>query len=302
MTAAPAAETASVADGVNPSPAGSRSARARHLRLVVGQRRARETGQLRRDAPARRSPWSERNLRISVTSFCRAPTSAIAAPASLSASAPARWADGQAAITTDSPPVSSVQSTSVTKGTTGCRRRRTTSSTSPRTRRVTSASRPPPAQHELGQLQVPVAELVPDEVVQRLGGAGELEVLVGLVDLPGDRGEPGEDPAVHDGLLLRCRQLAADRGAVEQREAGGVPELRAEVAAALDPLVADRHVGAGVGAAGEGEAQRVGAVGVHEVERVDGRCPWTSLIFRPNLSRTSPVSATVRNGSTPSMA
>ncbi len=59
-----------------------------------------------------------------------------------------------------------------------------------------------------------------------------------------------------------------DGGAVHQREPGGVPDLVGEVAGRLDPVLADRHVRAGVGAAGQGEADGVGAVGVHPVQRV----------------------------------
>ena len=64
------------------------------LRLVRGQRRAVEAGQPRR-APAGpgRRPWSERNRRISVTSFCSAATSASAAASSRASASAA----GQAA-------------------------------------------------------------------------------------------------------------------------------------------------------------------------------------------------------------
>ena len=65
-------------------------------------------------------------------------------------------------------------------------------------------------------------------------------------------------------------QRVRHAGPVQQREPGGVPQLVAEVPGAGDPLLADRDVAAGVGAAGQGEPRRVGAEPVDPVQRVDG--------------------------------
>ncbi len=121
----------------------------------------------------------------------------------------------------------------------------------------------------LGQLDVPVEDLVPGEVEQGVGELRELVVLVVRVDLGDHRVEPGEDPAVRGRHLRRVRQRALDRRAVHQGETGGVPDLVGEVPGALDPVLADRDVDARVGAAREGEAEGVGAVLVHPVQRVD---------------------------------
>ena len=82
--------------------------------------------------PGRR-PWSERNRRISVTSRI---SDAISASAALSSPANV----GQAAIITESWPVSAVHSSSVTNGMTGCSSRSIWSSTNPSTRLVRSAA------------------------------------------------------------------------------------------------------------------------------------------------------------------
>ena len=61
------------------------------------------------------SPWSLRNRRTSVTSFCRSATRCAAAGSSVIPED-----TGQSAITSDSAPVSDFHSTSVTNGITGC--------------------------------------------------------------------------------------------------------------------------------------------------------------------------------------
>lgn len=120
----------------------------------------------------------------------------------------------------------------------------------------------------LGQLQVPVAQLVPREVVERLARLTEFVGVEGGVDLGAHRVEPVDDPAVGVGEGLARGHLAGAR-AVHQRELGGVEQLGYEAARGQRVRVADGQIAAGLGAAGQGEAQRVGAVGVDPVERVD---------------------------------
>ncbi len=116
-------------------------------------------------------------------------------------------------------------------------------------------------QQRLDQFQVPGAVLVPDEFVQRLCGQVEAEVF----QLAGHFGfgalQRGDDPAVHggqfDGRVIDARVLAL--GVLED-EVGGVPQLVAEVAVALDAAHVELDVAAGGGQRTEGEAQRVGAV------------------------------------------
>jgi hypothetical protein len=126
-----------------------------------------------------------------------------------------------------------------------------------------------PGERHLGELDVPVADLIPGEVVEHVAELRELEVLVARVDL-GDGGvQAGEDPAVRGGELLARRHGCSGGRAVHQGEAGRVPQLVAEVARALHPLLADRHVGPRVGAAGKRKPGRVGAVGLDPEQRVD---------------------------------
>ena len=116
----------------------------------------------------------------------------------------------------------------------------------------------------LDRLEVHVAELVEPEVVDRGGGARELVLCHVLLRGPDGVGELGEDPAVDvlepelADLLLPERDEA--RGLeLHQAEAGGVPDLVAEVAVPDDAVDVEVDVPALRRVRAEREAQRVGA-------------------------------------------
>src|SRR5690606_15095492 len=117
-------------------------------------------------------------------------------------------------------------------------------------------------QHRLDQLQVPGAVLVPDKLVQGLGGQVEAEgvEVAGHVLLAALQG--GDDPAVD---RRQVHGFAIDAGVlvvgVLDDEVGGVPQLIAEVAVALDAAHVELDVAAGGGQRQVGEAQGVGDVG-----------------------------------------
>src|SRR5690606_10087981 len=116
-------------------------------------------------------------------------------------------------------------------------------------------------QHRLDQLQVPGAVLVPDELVDRLGGQVEAEGD----DLAGDvhfaalqrRDDPAVQRGQFAGFVVEAAVLAVG---VRPHEVGGVPQLVAEVAVALDAAHVELDVAAGGGQLAEGEARGVGAV------------------------------------------
>ena len=127
-------------------------------------------------------------------------------------------------------------------------------------------------QDGLGHLQVPVAELVPGEFVQRLGG--QIEAVLGKRPLnPLDQGaQPRSYPAVRGGVLQR---LIRKRGLhMKKYVRGGVPELVAEVAAARNPAHVQADVAPGGRKRREGEAKRV---------RTVGRDPVGELLARARL-------------------
>ena len=91
------------------------------------------------------------------------------------------------------------------------------------------------AQADLGDLEVPVAELVPEELLDLAAGLAQLEALHEPVDVAGQALEAREDPAVlggHRGAARRRRAPATRSAGLEvaEDEAGGVPELVGEVA------------------------------------------------------------------------
>jgi hypothetical protein len=119
---------------------------------------------------------------------------------------------GHSAITTDSPPVSVVQRTSVTNGITGCSTQQLVED-GPEDKRGGVGAGAALGDLNLRQLEVPVADLVPREVVERLTGLRELVRLEACVDVGQHLVESAEDPAVGLGEVV-CRR--ADRPRVHR--------------------------------------------------------------------------------------
>ncbi len=121
----------------------------------------------------------------------------------------------------------------------------------------------------LDQLEIPVAIDVPDEVIDGAGRLVEAEGLQGL----GDGGKRplalAGDPAVQRHLGGGRIEAGARHAFVHLGEARGVPQLGGEVAIALDAGRAELDVAPLRRHGGQGEAQRVGAVGVDQVEGID---------------------------------
>ena len=124
-----------------------------------------------------------------------------------------------------------------------------------------------PVEAALRELDVPVAELVPEEVVERAGGLAELVGVDALVHSRGEIRETREDPAVRDLARLGCARLVALE--VHHHEAAGVPDLVREVAAREQLVLGELEVLGARDLQHEAEAHAVGAVVLHEVERID---------------------------------
>ena len=107
-----------------------------------------------------------------------------------------------------------------------------------------------------GQLHIPVAILVPSELVQGLGSQVESVIGEALRCLFDGQGQPGVDPAFRQAQGLRPVPQGRGVGVrVHQRVAGGVPELVAEVAVALQAARVKTNVAPLGGELREGEAQ-----------------------------------------------
>ena len=95
-------------------------------------------------------------------------------------------------------------------------------------------------QRGLGELDVPVAEGVPGELVEGRGGLGELEAAQRVVHLGRDPLGAREDPPVsHRQRSLAQRAVpGVEVPEVQQQEARGVPQLVVERLVPVDPIAA----------------------------------------------------------------
>ena len=127
-----------------------------------------------------------------------------------------------------------------------------------------------PLKAGFGELDIPVAIVVPDEIVHLLGCHAQLVLVHILRDLGDDRVELGEDPLVLQLQVLG--QLTPVDGEIHHQEAGGVPDLIGEVTHGLAPLGIEAHIIPGGVSGDQVEAQRVRAVLLGDHQRID----WTS--------------------------
>ena len=180
---------------------------------------------------------------------------------------------GHGAMTSDSPPVRAVQSVSVTNGTNGCsslsRASRTVPEHRPRGRRSTGirAHRPASAPWPVpGTSRRPRPRRSGRDLRRpcRTGNrrAAPWSQLMTWSSRSSTQRSAGVRSAVSQSGFRGHR-------AVHHRELGGVEQLGAELARTADPVLRDGLVGSGVGAAGQGEPHRVGAVLVDPGQRID---------------------------------
>src|SRR5437899_12851709 len=105
------------------------------------------------------------------------------------------------------------------------------------------------AELRLHPLDIPVAEVAPEKVIDDMGGLMEAGIPQGLVDLFSDARGPGEDPAVHQGQsapravgsagadfrrgqLLDRRASTLEFVEVDEQKPRGIPDFIGEGAVA----------------------------------------------------------------------
>ncbi|ENZ84188.1 hypothetical protein D088_330001 [Salmonella enterica subsp. houtenae serovar 16:z4,z32:-- str. RKS3027] len=123
--------------------------------------------------------------------------------------------------------------------------------------------------HRLGQLQIPVAELVPGEFIQNARGDIEAEAIQRVAIRFDSLVEFRQNPAVRQ----RQGHLAAVEAAIlvfgiHQHKAAGVPQLVTEVTIAFQALHIPVDIATGRGQCRQGEAQGVGAVRLDAVREL----------------------------------
>ena len=154
--------------------------------------------------------------------------------------------------------------------------------------------RDPLGELRLGQFDVPVAEFVPCEVVERLAAAAELVVVERRIDFRANLFQPPEDPSVGVGELGRRghgRQLSA----VEERVTGGVEQLGAEIARRPDVVSPIARSPPGL-APRASVNRRASAPKISTQSSGSMTLPLDLLILRPDSSRISPCKKTSVNG------
>ena len=122
-------------------------------------------------------------------------------------------------------------------------------------------------QSRLAQLDEPVAVGVPDEVVDLRGRDADLKGVHVVGDFLHERVELAQHPLILQLQLLG--QLDMVDGEVHHHKAAGIPDLVGEVAQGLALLNVEARVIAGRVAGDEVEAQRVRAVLLRHLQRVD---------------------------------
>ena len=121
----------------------------------------------------------------------------------------------------------------------------------------------------LDELEIPVAEHVPHELVEGARRLVELVFTERLANLRLGAGRLPRDPAVHRHARRQRIMVRVMRHAVHLGETCGVPQLGAEVAVTLDARLGQLDVATLRGHGGEGKAQRVRAIGIDQFERVN---------------------------------
>ena len=125
-------------------------------------------------------------------------------------------------------------------------------------------------QPRLGQLDIPVAVGVPDEVVHLLDGHAQLVLFQILRDLGDQRVQLGQHPPVGNFQLVKGRQLVLGVLAqIHQHIAGSVPQLIGKVAHGLALLGVETGVVSGRVAGDQVHPQGVAAVLVDHFQRVN---------------------------------
>src|SRR5579859_70098 len=123
-----------------------------------------------------------------------------------------------------------------------------------------------------GDFHVPVAVVRPEKLVDLAASLAKLELFDQARHVVCELRQAAEYPAIRQRDRLRLLDggnTTADASRRQQHEARGVPDFVGEVAIAHDTLRYQPGVVAGRAAGCQREAQRVGAVLIHDGERVD---------------------------------
>ena len=147
---------------------------------------------------------------------------------------------------------------------------------------------------DLGDLDIPVAEAIPQEIVELLDSDTQLEFLQIVGDLFGHIVQSADNP-----LVLQLQRIGQSIGYVvtvdiHEDKASGIPNLVGKVPAGGYLLVGEAQVVSGAIAGHQGKAQGICTM----TSSGSMPLPRDLLILRPCASRTRPWKNTVLKGGT----
>ena len=122
----------------------------------------------------------------------------------------------------------------------------------------------------LREFDVPVAELIPYELVNHAACFAQLEFLQVLRDIVHGSAITGKDPPIREGVILLRRHKAVVKTLqIHEHVAGCIPDLIGEIAGGFHTLPVETHIIARRVARNQHEAQCICTVLVHDFHRIN---------------------------------
>lgn len=117
-------------------------------------------------------------------------------------------------------------------------------------------------QNRLGQLQIPVAVIIPDEFIERPGGQVKAVGVKVSRHCFRHLAQSGEYPPIREVQVGQGGRTLGQfsSGHIQQYKAGRIPYFVAEISITLNPIEIKANIPPGAGQSRKAEAQRVGAV------------------------------------------
>ena len=125
---------------------------------------------------------------------------------------------------------------------------------------------------------IPIAQLVPEELIERGSRLIVAEFLQSLVHVTSHSIHAAEDPPIDEGQVIGGGSewvfgSPEVFGKTHEDKPGCVPDFGTEGLVSLDPLQVEGHVRSRRGHRGQGEPEGIGAEPIHEIKGVHGVAP-----------------------------
>ena len=122
---------------------------------------------------------------------------------------------------------------------------------------------------DFGELNVPVTEQIPDEIIKLLYSDTKLEFIKIICNLFGEIIELRKNPFILEGKVsgnVRCLFVLCK---IHKDETGSIPNLVSEVTGGLDLLIGITHIVSGAVTCSESEAESISTVLIDNEKRID---------------------------------